>query len=110
MREPLRPSEKRRSPRIDVDFPVTLSWGKKEYRWRARQFSEFGILLASTHKELVGQDVDLILALDSYDTDVALSGIVVYSTDAGVAVRFKNLTTDQRATLRAFIEMHRKMN
>ena len=110
MKEPTRPSEKRRSPRIEVDLPVTLNWGKKQYRWRARQFSEFGILLATSQKELVGQDVELSLDLDSFDSDVALSGIVAYATDGGIAVRFKNLTADQRATLRAFINIHHKAN
>jgi PilZ domain-containing protein len=108
MKEPNRPAERRRSPRIAVQFPVTVSWGKKQYRWHAREFSEFGILLASTHKELVGEDVEVNLALESFDSAISLAGIVAYATDAGVAVRFKDISAEHRMVLRNYIESQHK--
>ena len=67
-----RANHRRRVPRISVDLPVTLTWKRKNFPCQARQLSEFGILLASEHKELVGQDIRLKLDLDSPSRSLSL--------------------------------------
>ena len=104
----VRRAERRRTPRISVNFPVMVTWGRKQYRWQAREFSEFGILLAATLKEVVGEDVDLDLHMEPTDSSISLKGVVVYSTAAGVGVRFKNLSPEQVATFRAYIQRNSK--
>src|ERR1035437_3876133 len=102
MKAPAKPAERRRAPRIPVNFPVTVTWGRKQYRCQARELSEFGILLASTHKELAG-DVGVELGLNPGSTSVSLKGVVAYATDTGVAVRFKNISSEQRTVLKNYI-------
>ena len=103
MKGPAKPAERRRAPRIPVNFPVTVTWGRKQYRCKAREFSEFGVLLASTHKELAG-DVGVELDLNPPSISVSLEGIVAYATDTGFAVRFKNIFSAQRTVLKAYIQ------
>lgn len=103
MAEANRPYDRRRTPRISVRFPVTMTWGKKKFNCQALEFSEFGILLTSTHKELVGQEVEVGLALDSLEGVLSLKGIVAYAIEAGLGVRFKDITEEQRASLNNYV-------
>ncbi len=103
--EDKRGTERRRTTRIEVDFPAKLTAGRKQYRCQAREFSEFGILLACSNKDLVGKDVDVDLALDATEPPVSLKGVVAYATENGVGVRFKNVSSDQRALFKAYIQV-----
>ena len=103
MKETGHPSEKRRVPRIQVDFPVTVTWGQKQYRWKAREFSEYGILLLSTRKELVGEEIHLSLLLDNTQSALDLVGVVAYTTDIGLGVRFKNVRPEDHVTLKYYV-------
>jgi hypothetical protein len=104
MTEVKRAAERRRTTRISVDFPAKLVMGSKQIRCKAREFSEFGILLACKNKELVGKDVAVDLALDSGQSSVSLKGVVAYATESGVGVRFKNVSAEQRSLLKAYIQ------
>ncbi|MBI4442723.1 MAG: PilZ domain-containing protein [Acidobacteria bacterium] len=99
-----RSSERRRVPRIKVDFPVTVNWGRRQYKWQAVEFSEYGILLVAPHKELVGQEISIQLTLEPPDTPLALQGMVVYSIAAGLGVRFKNVSMQQQAILTHYVQ------
>ena len=99
-----RKSERRRVPRIKVDFPVTVKWDRKQYKWRAVEFSEYGILLVAPQKELVGQEINIQLTLEPPDTPLALQGMVVYSIAAGLGVRFKNVSPQQQAILTHYVQ------
>ena len=101
-----RNSERRRVPRVNVDFQVTVNWGRRQYKWRAIEFSEYGILLVSPQKELVGQEIRLQLTLEQQDTPLALQGMIVYSNDAGLGVRFKNVSPEQQAILTHYAQEH----
>jgi len=98
-----KPSERRRVPRIEVDFPVTVTWGQKQYRWKASEFSEYGILLLSTRKELVGEEIHLSLFLDNSQPSLDLIGVVAYTTDRGLGVRFKNVRPEDHVTLKYYV-------
>ena len=104
MKASANPSERRRVPRISVDFPVTITCKGKQYRWQASEFSEFGILLDSKQKGLVGEDVEVELKLNAADPALSLNGIVVYAKNAGIAVRFKNVSFDEHRQLKSYIE------
>jgi hypothetical protein len=106
MKETSRHLEKRRVPRIPVTFPVTLTWGRKKYPCQASEFSEFGIFLEATGKELVGEDVELALVLAPDKSRLALAGIVAYATDSGIGVRFKNLSPENQAKLKGYVVAH----
>ena len=100
MNEPTKPREKRRVPRIPVNFPVLVNWGRKQYRWLAREFSEYGILLAGSKKELVGEELKLRMELDPDDQPVDVEGVVAYTTaTGGVGIRFKNLSPEKQFSL-----------
>src|SRR3990172_4389021 len=99
-----RSSERRRVPRISVDFPVTVHWGRKQYKWRAVEFSEYGILLVAPQKELVGQEISIQLTLEPPDAPLALQGMVVYSIASGLGVRFKNVSPQQQAILTHYVQ------
>ena len=103
MKETGNHSEKRRVPRIEVDFPVTVTWGQKQYRWKAREFSEYGILLLSTRKELVGEEIRLSLSLDDTQPALNLVGVVAYTTDIGLGVRFKNVRPEAHITPKYYV-------
>jgi PilZ domain-containing protein len=103
MAEANRPYDRRRTPRISVRFPVKMTWNKKKFNCQALEFSEFGILLESTHKELVGQDVEVGLAMDSREGILSLKGIVAYASEAGLGVRFKDITEQQGASLKNYV-------
>lgn len=106
MTEVKRPAERRRATRISVDFPAKLVLGRKQYRCKAREFSEFGILLACNNKDLVGRDVGVDLTLDPGQSFVSLKGVVAYATESAVGVRFKNLSSEQRSLLKGYIQAH----
>ncbi len=106
MAEPKPRAERRRATRILVDFPAKLIWGRKQFQCKAREFSEFGILLTSKNKDLVGKDVELNLNWDSAGSPVALKGVVAYATDTGLGVRFKNTSSEERTVLRHYIHAH----
>ena len=106
MKETAKPYERRRAPRISVNFPVVVNWGRKQYRWLAREFSEYGILLAGSSKEMVGEDLKLELALDPNDTPLTVDGVVAYATDTGVGIRFKNLSPENKFSLKHYVQKH----
>lgn len=101
-----RPSEKRRVPRIPVDFPVTVASGRKQHRGQAKELSEYGVLVASQIKELVGQEVQIGLLLNPGEKPLSVDGTVVYGTDTSVGIRFKNVPPDDQQTLRAYAQAH----
>ena len=103
MKESGKPDERRRVPRIGVDFSVSVTWGQKQYRWKAREFSEYGILLLSTRKELVGEEIRLSLSLDDTQPALDLVGVVAYTTDIGLGVRFKNVRPEDHITLKYYV-------
>lgn len=110
MKESSRSQEKRRVPRIPVDFPVAVTFGRKQFRWQARELSEYGILVASPNvaspnKELVGEDVQLALSWNPNEPPLSLLGVVVYSTDSGIGIRFKNVSPENQVTLRAYAQV-----
>lgn len=99
-------SERRRVPRVAVSFPVTVVSGRKQHRSQAKQFSEYGVLVASPIKELVGQDVQVGLLLNPGEKPVTVPGIVVYGTDTSIGIRFKNVPAEDQQTLRAYAQAH----
>jgi hypothetical protein len=100
-------NERRRVPRITVELPVTLTWERKSFPCQARQLSEFGILVACEHKELVGKDIQVRLKLDSPSRSLSLSGIVAYAIDNEIGVRFKDLSAEQQPVLKDYVEARR---
>ena len=99
-----RRNQRRRVPRISVDLPVILTWERKNFPCQARQLSEFGILLASEHKELVGENVRVRLNLDSPTRSLPLSGIVAYAVDNGIGVRFEEVPAERQAVLKDYVQ------
>ena len=99
-------SERRRVSRVPVSFPVTVIVGRKQHRSHAKQFSEYGVSVASPIKELVGQDVQVGLQLNPGEKPLSVDGIVVYGTDTSVGIRFKNVPAEDRQTLRAYAQAH----
>jgi len=106
MKEPPKPQERRRVPRIQVNFPVLVNWGRKQYRWLAREFSEYGILLAGSNKDLMGQELKLELSLDANDPPINVEGVVAYVTDTGIGIRFKNLSPESQFSLKYYAQKH----
>lgn len=106
MKEPGKPYERRRAPRIQVNFPVVVNWGRKQFKWLAREFSEYGILLAGSNKEMVGEDLKLELALDPSEPPLEVEGVVAYATDTGVGVRFKNVSPENQYSLKHYVQKH----
>ena len=104
MKEPDKQQEKRRVPRVHVNFPVVVNWGRKQFRWLAREFSEYGILLNGSNKELVGEELKLELNLDPNHPPVSVDGIVAYSTATGVGVRFKNISPENQYSLKHYVQ------
>jgi len=104
MKEAGKPYERRRAPRIAVNFPVAVNWGRKQFKWLAREFSEYGILLAGSSKEMVGEDLKLELSLDPDDPPLMVEGVVAYATDTGVGIRFKNLSPENQFSLKHYVQ------
>ena len=105
-RESGRPSDRRRVPRIEVSFPVTVVAGRKQHRSHAKQLSEYGVSVAPPIKELIGQDVQVGLLLNPGEKPVSVPGIVVYGTDTSIGIRFKNVPAEDQQTLRAYAQAH----
>ena len=99
-------AERRRVPRVPVDFPVTIVSGKQQHRLQAREFSEYGILVSASHKELIGQEVQVGLTLNPGESAISVNGTVVYGTDTSIGVRFKNVPSEDQQTLRAYALAH----
>ena len=99
-------AEKRRVPRLQVSFPVVVNWGRKQFRWLAREFSEYGILLNGSNKEMVGEELKLQLGLDPESEPLELNAVVAYSTETGIGVRFKNVTPEAQNSLKYYVKQH----
>ena len=99
-------AEKRRVPRLQVSFPVVVNWGRKQFRWLAREFSEYGILLNGSNKEMVGEELKLALAFEPERDPLEVQGIVAYSTETGVGVRFKNVSPEAQHSLKHYVKQH----
>lgn len=106
IKESGRPSDRRRVPRIQVEFPVTVSQGRKQQRCQAKELSEYGIMVATPAKELVGQEVQLGLTLNPNEGPLAVDGTVVYGTDTSIGIRFKNVPQEEQRILRAYAQAH----
>ena len=105
-RAPGRPSERRRVPRIEVSFPVTVVAGRKQHRSHAKQLSEYGVSVAPAIKELIGQDVQVGLLLNPGEKPLSVDGIVISGTDTSIGIRFKNVAPENQQTLRAYAQAH----
>ncbi|HWP85714.1 MAG TPA: PilZ domain-containing protein [Terriglobia bacterium] len=103
MKETSKSPERRRAPRISVSFPVLVRWGQKQFKWLAREFSEYGILLAASNKDIVGEELKLELPLDSQTTPITVEGVVAYTTETGVGIRFKNVSPDDQFALKHYV-------
>lgn len=104
MKESAKDSERRRVPRVKVEFPVVVSWGRKQFRWPARECSEYGILLAGSNKELVGEELKLQLNLEPNQPPLSLVGVAVYSAETGVGIRFKNVSPEDQFSLKYYVQ------
>jgi hypothetical protein len=98
--------EHRRIPRIWVNFPAVLIWNGKKFHCEARNLSERGILLATSHKELVGENIQLQLVLQSPSPSLLLAGTVIYVLPSGIGVRFKEVTPEQLPVLQTYLQAH----
>ncbi len=117
MEETAKASEKRRVPRIAVDLPATVTWGKKRRPYRAKELSEYGVFLAPKRKDPAKEkgakdnkgsirekeEVLVDLGLEPKTSPLALAGVVISATTDGIAVRFKNLALEQHALLRNYV-------
>ena len=106
LKESGRYSEKRRVPRIPVNFPVTVALGRKQHRCEAKELSEYGILVATPSKDLVGQEVQIRLSLNPNESPLAVEGVVVYGTDTSIGIRFKNVPREEQQILRSYAHAH----
>jgi hypothetical protein len=95
--------ERRKMPRIPVNFGVTVTCEDRRYNSQAREFSESGVFVSAEDKGLVGKLVMLDLALTPQDSALSLKGVVVYATESGVGIRFRNPSRDQLSVLKNFI-------
>jgi len=107
MKEPEKRSERRRVPRIPVEFPVTLLQGRKHHKVKAIECSEFGILLTPALKELVGENVQVALSLEQKkSSSLSIPGVVAYASEIGIGIRFKNVPAEQQAILKEYVRAH----
>ena len=102
--EKLRHNQRRRVPRVIVDLAVTLIAGKKKFRSRVLQLSEFGILVASAHKDLIGQKIRVDLSLEPPHQSLSLSAVVVYTNNGGTGIRFEDESAAQHALLKSYVQ------
>jgi hypothetical protein len=98
--------EKRRIPRIWVNFNAVVIREGKRFHCQARQLSAGGILLATPHKELVGKDIQLELLLQPPSAALLLRGMVVYVNPSGIGVSFRDVSPEQLQTLQTYLEAH----
>ena len=98
--------EHRRIPRIWVNFQAVLIWKGKKIHCEARNLSEAGMLLATSHKELVGENIQLQLMLQPPSPSLLLNGAVIYVVPNGIGVRFKEVSPEQRPVLQSYLQAH----
>ena len=101
--KPLRRNQRRRVARVPVEFPVQVTWGKKQYQCQARQLSDFGILLTPPRKELVGENIGVRFALGKPKSAFNLSGVVVYAAESGCGIRFESNNPEQLTSLHNYV-------
>ena len=99
-------NQTRRSPRVSIDLPVILIFEEEQFRRRAVQLSEFGILVAPPYRDQVGKTVQLELILEPPDPSLFLSGIVVFATITGLGIRFTDVSPDQLLPLKSYLHDH----
>jgi PilZ domain-containing protein len=98
--------EHRRIPRILVNFQAVLIWKGKRIHCQARNLSEAGVLLATSHKELVGENIQIQLLLQPPSPSLLLTGSVIYVVPSGIGVRFKEVSPEQRPVLQTYLQAH----
>ena len=99
-------NENRRIPRIWVNFQVVLTCKEKKLHCEARNLSEAGMLIATSHKELVGEAVQVQLILQAPSPSLLLNGTAIYVVPGGIGIRFKDMTAEQRPVLQTYLQAH----
>jgi len=98
-----RQTQTKRPPRVSVDLPVILIFEEEQFRCRAVQLSEFGILVVPTYRDRVGKSVQLRLILEPPNPSLFLSGIVAFATSGELGIRFKDISQDQLLQLKRYV-------
>jgi hypothetical protein len=96
--------ERRRAPPFLVNFPVAVRRADKQFSWQAIEFSELGIRLAASNKELIGQTLEMELPLDPDTPPLTIEGVVAYTTNTSIGIRFKNISHDHQSVLRRWAQ------
>jgi len=60
--------------------------------------------LAPTHRDMVGENIQLDLTLESSNPALSLTGVVVYAIDSGIGIRFEGVSPEQHASLRNYVQ------
>lgn len=96
--------EKRRVRRVEVDLKVSIRQGKQVAQGRAKQFSEYGMLVEPSEVGQAGQRYDLSFALPGHRAHFRLKGIAVYATGKGVGIRFEHVPRETTGAFRSYIQ------
>ena len=83
-----------------------MIWKGKRFHCDARNLSEAGILLATSHKEMVGENIQLELLLQPPNPALLLTGTVIYVIASEIGVRFREVLSEQRTALQSYLEAH----
>ncbi len=95
--------EQRRVRRVPIDWKVTLHLGKQVTYGRALQFSEYGMLVTPADAAQVGQRYDVLFTLPGQRSSFRVRGIGVYTSPAGVGIRFEHVPPEITTVLRNFV-------
>lgn len=97
---PIMRSDARLHPRFRVEATADVIGEEVVLAREVADISLGGCRFAFPAWEVAGVEVQLVLSFPSLDVNLPLGGVVVRATDSDLAVRFTNLSDEQKWALR----------
>ncbi len=104
-------SEKRKSPRVPVDFEVRFTFGNQEHIAQALNLSTDGMFIKTSYMLLQGDIIEVFFRLPSIDEPFWLKARVIWGTwiegmnmpTSGMGIQFIDRLQSQKEHLKNYI-------
>ena len=87
-------SKEKRAPRKTCRIPVRYSTFDRMYSDPIKNISQSGVFIETQRPIFVGEEILIELKIEGLNEPFKIEGNVVYASQSGVGIRFKNLNSN----------------
>ncbi len=97
--------ERRRHVRLPFSATVTCRWGNEQAKWTSVNISEVGMLLESSSRLELGQEINLDFSFSPSQDPLSLRAKIVHREPPDyIGVQFRDLTSEEQETIRQYLD------